>query len=65
METVLFCEEQVKNNKVELDCLYKGKLYLFKDVPAGVCQQCNEKYLTAKVAREIEYMIKKKIDNTI
>jgi len=23
-----FCEEQVKNNKVELDYLYKGKLYL-------------------------------------
>lgn len=55
-----FCGGEVKNNKVELDYRYKGKLYIFKDVPAGVCQQCNEKYLTAEVAKEIEYRIKKK-----
>jgi len=55
-----FCGGEVKNSKVELDYRYKGKLYIFKDVPAGVCQQCNEKYLTAEVAKEIEYRIKKK-----
>jgi hypothetical protein len=32
-------------------------LYIFQNVPAGVCQQCGEKYLTAKVAKEIEQRI--------
>jgi YgiT-type zinc finger domain-containing protein len=55
-----FCGGEVKNKKVELDYRYKGKLYIFRDVPVGVCQQCNEKYLTAKVAKEIENRIKRK-----
>lgn len=52
-----FCGGEVKEDKVELDYRSKGKLYIFKDVSAGVCQQCGEKYLTAKVAKEIEYRI--------
>lgn len=55
-----FCGGEVKSSKVELDYRYKGKLYIFKDVPAGVCQQCNEIYLTAEVTKEIEHRIKKK-----
>jgi len=62
-----FCGGEVKGDRVELDYRYKGKLYIFKDVPAGVCQQCGEKYLTAKVAKEIERRIqtKEKWDKTI
>jgi len=57
----------VKRDKVELVYQYKGKLYIFQNVPAGVCQQCKEKYLTAKVAKEIEHRIKtkEKWDKTI
>jgi YgiT-type zinc finger domain-containing protein len=55
-----FCDGEAKGSKAELDYRYKGKLYIFKDVPAGVCQQCGEKYLTAKVAKEIERRIQKK-----
>ncbi len=62
-----FCDGEVKGGTVELDYRYKGKLYIFKDVPAGVCQQCGEKYLVAKVAKEIERRIqtKGKWDETI
>ncbi len=62
-----FCGGEVKEDKIELDYRYKGKLYIFRDVPAGVCQQCSEKYLTAKVAKEIEWRIqtKEKWDKTI
>lgn len=61
------CGGEVKEDRVELDYRYKGKLYIFKDVPAGVCQQCGEKYLTSKVAKEIERKIKtkEKWDKTI
>ena len=52
-----FCGGEVKEEWVELDYRYQGKLYIFQDVPAGVCQQCGEKYLTARVAKEIERRI--------
>lgn len=55
-----FCGGEVKCEHVELDYRYKGNLYIFKEVPAGVCQQCGEKYLTAKVAKDIEKRLKKK-----
>ena len=62
-----FCGGEVNGDRVELDYRYKGKLYIFKDVPAGVCQQCGEKYLTAEVAKEIEHRIrtKEKWDKTV
>ena len=55
-----FCGGEVKGDRVELDHRYKKKLYIFKDVPAGVCQQCGEKYFTIKVAKEVERKILKK-----
>ena len=33
-----FCGGEVKEERVELDYRYKGKLYIFQNVPAGVCQ---------------------------
>ena len=49
-----FCGGEVKARRVELDYRHKGNLFIFRRVPAGVCQQCGEKYLTAKVAKHIE-----------
>ena len=55
-----FCGGEVKEEKVELDYRYHGELFVFRNVPAGVCRQCGEKYLTAKVAKEIEHKIQTK-----
>ena len=55
-----FCGGEVKPDRVELDYRYKGKLYIFENIPAGVCQQCSEKYLTANIAKEIERTIQTK-----
>ena len=62
-----FCGGEVKEEKVELDYRYQGKLFIFQNVSTGVCQQCGEKYLPAKVAKEIEHRIqtKQKWDKTI
>jgi len=62
-----FCGGEVKSRRVELDYRHKGKLYIFRRVPAGVCRQCGEQYLTAKVAKQIERRIqtKEKWDKTI
>ena len=51
------CGGEVTEKRVELDYRYQGKLYIFRNVPAGVCQQCGEKYLIAAIAKEIEHRI--------
>lgn len=53
-----FCGGEVQGSKVELDYRYQEELYIFRNVPAGVCQQCGEKYLTAKIAKEIKRKIR-------
>lgn len=52
-----FCGGQVQEELIELDYRYKGKLYVFRDVPAGVCRQCGEEYLTARTAKRIEHQM--------
>lgn len=54
------CGGEVLEDRVELDYRHRGQLYIFQNVPAGVCQQCGEKYLIAAVAKEIEYRIRTK-----
>lgn len=55
-----FCGGEVTEEAVELDYRYKGQLYVFREVPAGVCQQCGEKYLVARTAKAIEQEIQTK-----
>ncbi|MBT9174158.1 MAG: hypothetical protein DDT21_02569 [Syntrophomonadaceae bacterium] len=55
-----FCGGEVREDKVEMDYRYQGRLFIFQNVPAGVCQQCGEKYLIATVAKEIEHRIQTK-----
>lgn len=52
-----FCGGEVKEEYVELDYRHIGKLFIFQNVPVGVCQQCGEKYLTAETAKRIEHRI--------
>ncbi len=52
-----FCGGDVVLRNVELDYRHKDKLYVFQNVPAGICRQCGEKYLTAHVAKKIEHTI--------
>ena len=55
-----FCGGEVEGGRAELDYRCKGKLYVFQNVPVGICQQCGEKYLTARLAKEIEHKIHNK-----
>lgn len=49
-----FCGGGVCEALVELDYRYRGTLYIFREVPAGVCQQCGEQYLQAQTAKVLE-----------
>jgi len=39
---------------IELEYKWKGRLYVIEGVPAGICQQCGEKYFTAQVSEAID-----------
>jgi len=54
-----YCAGQVKAAKVKVDLWWKDSLYVFNDVPAGVCQQCGEKYFTATVAKRMDSSLQK------
>ena len=54
-----FCGGEIKATKVKADIRWKDKLYVFENVPAGVCQQCGEQYFTAQVAKKLESSIER------
>lgn len=53
-----FCKAKVVQQKVTIDHRWGDTLVVIKDVPAGVCQQCGEKYLSSDVYKELEKLAK-------
>jgi len=49
-----FCQGKVEPKKVDVDFRWGRKLKVIKSVPAGVCQQCGEKYFEAGVYKAME-----------
>jgi len=55
-----FCQGKVFQQQVTLDYRWGDNLVVIKDVPAGVCHQCGEKYLASDVYKELEKLAKSK-----
>jgi len=55
-----FCKAKVVQQQVTIDYRWGDNLVVIKDVPAGVCQQCGEKYLKSSVYKELERLAKSK-----
>ena len=55
-----FCAATVIPQRVTVDYRWGDALVVVKDVPAGVCQQCGEKYLSSGVYKELEKLAKTK-----
>ncbi len=53
-----FCGGKIKQVKVgNFDYRLEGNLYVVKDIPAGLCMQCGEKYITAQASKKINRLI--------
>jgi YgiT-type zinc finger domain-containing protein len=59
-EKCQFCGGTVKKQTVNLDLWKKEKLYVIKNVPAKVCEQCGEKYFSSKIYGIIDKLLKEK-----
>ena len=56
-----FCGGRVSQREVQKACFWGDKLVaLVERVPAGVCEQCGEKYYHVKVLKAIEMLLKKR-----
>lgn len=56
-----YCGGRVAERKVQKACWWGDKLLaIVGSVPAGVCDQCGEKYYKAKVLKTIESLLKEK-----
>jgi YgiT-type zinc finger domain-containing protein len=53
-----FCQGKVVEGHITVDYRWGDALVVIKDVPARVCQQCGEKYLSSDVYKELEGMAK-------
>jgi YgiT-type zinc finger domain-containing protein len=53
-----FCGGEIKEKVIEVEFRWEGKLYIVEGVPAGVCQQCGEKYFTAEVSEAIDRSVR-------
>ncbi|MCC4116662.1 YgiT-type zinc finger protein [Aromatoleum toluclasticum] len=56
--TCYFCGGAIKQVTVgNFDYRLEGRLYVIKKVPAGLCEQCGEKYVDAEVGRRLNALI--------
>ena len=56
MNECYFCKGRVVEQKVKVDFRWGQSLKIIENVPAGVCQQCGEKYFQSGVYKTMEKM---------
>jgi len=49
-----FCDGEVEERRVDYDYRRRGHLLIMKNVPAGVCRQCGEKYFKPDVLKRMD-----------
>lgn len=55
-----FCKGRVVREEVTVDYRWGGTLVVIKGVPAGICQQCGERYIDSSVYKGMEKLAKNK-----
>ena len=48
------CEGELSPGTTSLEIWYHDELIVLRDIPADVCQQCGEAYLSAEVSEKID-----------
>ncbi len=51
-----YCSGDIRPQKVTVNYSYKDKLVIIKDVPAGVCQECGQRYYAASTLEKLDAM---------
>ena len=57
MKECYFCKGKIEKRNITVDYRWDKNLYIIKDVPALVCENCGEKYFDSEVSREMEQVV--------
>ena len=49
-----FCGGEVEEKRIDYDYRRRGHLLVMRNVPAGVCRQCGEKYFRPDVLKRMD-----------
>jgi len=49
-----FCGGELVSGKTTLEIWHKGDLVIIRDVPADICQQCGEAYLSVETSEQLD-----------
>jgi len=52
-----YCGGAVEERLMPRELRWKGKLFIFENVPMGACTQCGEKFLKPEVAKVIDRVL--------
>lgn len=55
-----YCGGAVKAKNMPREIRWQTQLFVFEEVPMGVCTQCGEKFLKPKVAKAIDRVLQGK-----
>ncbi|HHT9133439.1 MAG TPA: type II toxin-antitoxin system MqsA family antitoxin [Candidatus Avalokitesvara rifleensis] len=53
-----YCGGAVEEKLTFREIRWKGKLFIFENVPVGVCTQCGEKVIKPEVAKAVDQLLK-------
>ena len=56
----IYCGGKTVEKKIEFDYRRQGKHYIIRSVPAGVCQQCGEKYFKGEISKKMDALFHKR-----
>ena len=59
MNKCYFCKGKTKIKNVDVDFRWGDKLFVVKNVPVEVCNQCEERYYSARVSKKLDNLVKK------
>lgn len=65
MSNCYFCKGKTELRNVNVDFRWKDKLFVVKNVPVEVCNQCGEKYYSAEISKKLDDFVKKQSESKI
>jgi YgiT-type zinc finger domain-containing protein len=57
MDRCYFCRGPIVQRRIEHLHRWEGRIFLIKDLPANVCEQCGETYLDPEVLERIDQAV--------
>ncbi len=55
-----YCGGAVDERPMPRELRWQGQLFIFENVPLGVCTQCGEKFVAPEVAKAIDQVLREK-----